>query len=553
MKTDIRRPRAARSLTTTLALAFFCLSVVILVISNGLQLFSNIQSQQRVLTSNQQLVAQGAASTVSRFVQEKFSTLETALRLNDLSAMPEPAKRQVLEGLIGLQPSFKRLVFLNTDGAILAQAARLSLQAPLRFTQRTVGEVIEQVKQQKRYIGPVYVDDVTGEPLVIIATPATSTLGDVQGVLVAEVNLKFMWDLVDRLKVGETGRAYVVDRQGVLLAFSDTTRVLKGENVAQLQAVSDFIHNAAATQPMAVRTYAGIQGATVVGTYVALDTPDWAVVTELPWDEAYRSIIQDGLVSVAIILSIALASGLLGVFLARRLTVPLVNLMDTATRIAGGAREEQAAVGGPREIANLAAVFNSMTAQLGLALEDLEQRVTQRTADLHMALNEVETRANEQAQLLEENIQQRQAIRELSVPVLPVADNTLVMPLIGAIDTGRLADIQERALQAIEHSSAKYLLLDITGVPVVDTHVAQGLLAIARTTRLLGAEAMLIGIRPEVAQTIVGLGLDLTALPTATDLRAGIRAVEQRRRGVAPPSDSPRAEIGHSALRNSAL
>jgi anti-anti-sigma regulatory factor len=511
-----------------LALAFFSLSVVILVISNGLQLFSNIQSQRRALTSNQQLIAQGAASTVSRFVQEKFSTLETALQLNDLSAMPEPTQRQVLEGLIGLQPSFKRLIFMNTDGTILAQAARLSLEAPLGFTQRIAGEVIGQAKYQQRYIGPVYVDDVTGEPLVLVAVPAIGTLGDVHGALVAEVNLKFMWDLVDRLKVGEAGRAYVVDRRGTLIAFNDTARVLKGESVAQLQVVSDFIHTPAATQATQVRTYTGIEGVTVVGTYVALDTPDWAVVTELPWDEAYRGIIQDGLVSVAIILAIALFSGLLGVFLARRLTVPLVNLMDTATRIAGGAREEQAVVGGPREVASLAAVFNSMTAQLRLALEELEQRVAQRTADLHTALCEVEARANEQARLLEENDQQRKAIRELSVPVLPVADNTLVMPLIGAIDTGRLADIQERALQAIERSSAKHLLLDITGVPVVDSHVAQGLLGIARMTRLLGAEAMLIGIRPEVAQTIVGLGLDLTALPTATDLRAGLQGVKHQ-------------------------
>ena len=150
----------------------------------------------------------------------------------------------------------------------------------------------------------------------------------------------------------------------------------------------------------------------------------------------------------------------------------------------------------------------------------LEQEVAERTESLARALAEMEARAAEQGRLLAENEQQRLAIRELSVPILPVSATTLVMPLVGTLDSGRLEELQAQALAALERTGAHTLLLDVTGVPVVDTHVAQGLITVVRAARLLGAEAVLIGIRPEVAQTVVALGVDLRAIHTARDLQS---------------------------------
>jgi len=156
-------------------------------------------------------------------------------------------------------------------------------------------------------------------------------------------------------------------------------------------------------------------------------------------------------------------------------------------------------------------------ARAGLAVE-----VAARTADVRAALAEVERRAAEQARLLEELAEQREVIRELSVPVLPVSARTLVMPLIGALDTARLQLVQEQALQVIERNAARHLVLDITGVPMVDSQVAQGLLEVVEAARLLGAEAVLVGVRPEVAQTMVGLGLALPGLRVYADLQTAM-------------------------------
>ena len=105
---------------------------------------------------------------------------------------------------------------------------------------------------------------------------------------------------------------------------------------------------------------------------------------------------------------------------------------------------------------------------------------------------------------------------------LPVSATTLVMPLVGALDSARLQLVQEQALRSIERTGSQRLVLDITGVPLVDSQVAQGLLAVVQAARLLGAEAVLVGVRPEVAQTMVGLGLSLPGLRAYADLQTAV-------------------------------
>jgi len=128
-----------------------------------------------------------------------------------------------------------------------------------------------------------------------------------------------------------------------------------------------------------------------------------------------------------------------------------------------------------------------------------------------------------QRRLQEETIaSQRSIIQELSTPIIPINSHVLVMPLIGTIDSMRAQSIMSAMLQAIERSQAKLLLLDITGVPVIDTAVANYLLVSAQAARLLGVHVVLVGIKPEVAQTIVQLGIDLSSMATQSTLQFGL-------------------------------
>ncbi|WP_010651746.1 RsbT co-antagonist protein RsbRA [Oceanobacillus massiliensis] len=116
---------------------------------------------------------------------------------------------------------------------------------------------------------------------------------------------------------------------------------------------------------------------------------------------------------------------------------------------------------------------------------------------------------------------QRVALQELSAPLIPVMDGITIMPLIGTIDTERAKLIMENLLDgAIKHNS-EVVLIDITGVPVVDTMVAHHIIQAAEAVRLIGSTCILVGIRPEIAQTIVNLGIDLSNFPTKSSLKKG--------------------------------
>lgn len=184
-----------------------------------------------------------------------------------------------------------------------------------------------------------------------------------------------------------------------------------------------------------------------------------------------------------------------------------------------------------RKVRNLQVLHNTETARREAALfqeqnQELEQTVSaleQTKGELQATLDEVQRRAAEQERLLAENEQQRLTIQELGVPVLPLTDDILVMPLIGVLDGDRLQRLQEQALHAIHRASARCLLLDITGVPLVDTQVAQGIIGTVQAAGMLGTEVILIGIRPEVAQAIVSLGLGLQDVRTTANLQAALR------------------------------
>lgn len=155
---------------------------------------------------------------------------------------------------------------------------------------------------------------------------------------------------------------------------------------------------------------------------------------------------------------------------------------------------------------------------------------------------EEQRRAQEERSRLQEEliIAQNNALEELSTPLIPVRSKILVMPLVGTIDTRRAASVIEVLLGGINQHRAHSAILDVTGVPVIDTAVAAALIRAANAAQMLGARVVLTGIRPDVAQTLVATGSDLRGVVTCRTLEQGIdfaEASERQQRGTAggPP------------------
>ncbi len=183
-------------------------------------------------------------------------------------------------------------------------------------------------------------------------------------------------------------------------------------------------------------------------------------------------------------------------------------------------------------------LFTLLRQELGkdaAALGEETWTVTQLIDQLGLHTTEIFLKARE-----ETISRQQEEMLELSTPVVKLWDGVLALPMIGTLDSARTQIVMESLLQRIVETGAEVAIIDITGVPTVDTLVAQHLIKTVTAARLMGAECIISGIRPQIAQTIVHLGVDLGDVLTKATL-ADAFAVALQRRGLAVAAARPRA------------
>lgn len=162
--------------------------------------------------------------------------------------------------------------------------------------------------------------------------------------------------------------------------------------------------------------------------------------------------------------------------------------------------------------------LTTIVPSINLLLDDLrtkERRQRKTEAKLKETIRELEYKVDTIRK-------QAEAIRELSTPAIEVLDGVLIMPIIGVVDTLRGQRIMDATLAAVARSQARYVIMDITGVDLVDTAVADHLFRVLRAGKVLGAECMITGISPAVAQTLTRLGTDFSDVLTLRSLKEGI-------------------------------
>jgi anti-anti-sigma regulatory factor len=416
---------------------------------------------------------------------------------------------------------FQNLFLYTPDGRIVAASdasllGRLVTRQPY-FTPSLGAE----------YVQPPFYAVGSNELVMVVTRRLATEDGQTAAILAGQLDLSVLGKLMSsRSGLGESGETYLVSQESQYLLTPSRfpgyplnrayhslgiERALQGEDGS---GTYDNYH---------------VPSAPVVGVYRWRPELQAALLAETSQAEALAAADQVQRLSSIVMGGASLLAVLTGLLVATRISRPLTLLTQMAARIAGGALDQRVQLRQRNELSLLATGFNTMATRLQQTLQGLEERVAERTNALHTALADLEARTAVQTELLAALEQERATVRELSVPVIPISATTLIMPLIGALDTERLHQLQSQALGALERSAARTLILDITGVPVVDTQVAQGLLQVVSAARLLGAVVMLVGIRPEVAQALVGLGVDMRAIRTFSDLQSALGApVAQR-------------------------
>lgn len=171
------------------------------------------------------------------------------------------------------------------------------------------------------------------------------------------------------------------------------------------------------------------------------------------------------------------------------------------------------------------------------AFTELEQTLAQFTQDLGEVLaanerfvNELQDSAKEMEEKLRTIERQQIAIRELSTPIIEIWDNVLTLPVVGVVDTQRSVEMTQKLLHRIAETKARCVIIDITGVDVVDTMTADHLMQMVKAASFLGAFCVMTGISPELAQTLARIGVDLPRVKTLRSLKDGLEACFERLR-----------------------
>jgi HAMP domain-containing protein len=303
-----------------------------------------------------------------------------------------PATLCRADGNFLLAPAIAEVVALNHDGIPQMHLSRWQATSPNMARDFSVSVGFRKAKQGQTYFGPVYL--VRGsEPYMTIALPIEHSKRNIVGVLQAEVNLKYVWDVVSAIKPGKAGYAYTVSRSGDLIAHPDMSLVLQGRNVSQLEQVRGAFRPSSVGDLEHLTAVRNLRGQKVISSFALIPRLDWAVFIERPAEEVYETL-YGSVLRTSYLLLTGLAMALFAsFFVARRVVLPLEALRRGVERIGSGDLGFRLDLKTGDEIEVFAGEFNKMTTQLGEVYGNLERRVKERTRELSEALEHQTTTA----------------------------------------------------------------------------------------------------------------------------------------------------------------
>jgi signal transduction histidine kinase len=384
-------PRLRMGLSLKLALSFIGLVSLVLVVNGGVSMWLSYGEAKRAAVLVQQEKAQAAAERIEQFIggiEQQIGWTTHA----QWSAGAIDQRRYDFVRLLRQVPAITELVQIDGRGKEQLRVSRLAMDVVGSGADLSADPRFARAVADKVWFSPVYFRKES-EPYMTISL---AHVGRNAGVTVAEVNLKFIWDVVTAMKIGRAGYAYVVNGQGRLIAHPDISLVLRDTDLSRLSQVAGALaaRQAAGPHGANVATVAGRDGGLVLTAYAPIARLDWLVFVELPLGEAmapvYASVLQTGaLLGLGLLLAAAA-----GTVLARRMVVPIRRLQLGAERLGSGELDHRIDIRTGDEIEVLADRFNRMGAQLQDSYATLEQKVEARTHDLAQAL-EFQTATNE--------------------------------------------------------------------------------------------------------------------------------------------------------------
>ena len=388
--TRLRRGRLFRKYFL-LILALVCGA---LLISGGTGFYFAYQENQVALASLQREKASGAASRIEQFVNQIEQHVASAA-LPQLGAEGLEQRRLEFLKLQRVAHEITDIAQIDAKGREQLSVSRLKMDESGKGHDRSQDAAFKSARPGQTWFSPVYFRKET-EPYISIAVRSGGASGPVT---VADVNLKFMWDIITRIRIGQKGKAYVVDDTGHLIADPDIGLVLRKTNLSGLEQVkAAFAEGADDSLAIVARDLAGnsvltawapIEPGREQSSRNAPVAPlGWKVFVEQPVSEVYSSLDATILRTAALMVAGVLFSILAALWLAGSMVRPIRTLQEGAQKIGEGDLDTRIAVRTGDELETLAGQFNRMTGQLRESYAGLERKVEERTAELKETLDQ---------------------------------------------------------------------------------------------------------------------------------------------------------------------
>jgi signal transduction histidine kinase len=381
------KPQATkiRSRLFTKYVALFVAVVGVALLSNGIfEVFFYYREHKAALIRIQHEQAEAAAAKIGQFIKEIESQLGWTTQLPWSAGSIEQRRFDALR-LLRQVPAITELAQVDSTGKERLRVSRLAMDVVDSGLDLSKDAKFTEAVAHKVYYGPVYFRRES-EPYMTLALAGTRKDA---GVSIAEVNLKLIWDVVSQIKVGERGHAYVVGAGGRLIAHPDISLVLRNTDMSKLLQVQAAAQaGTAGVELESLQGAKNIQGQEVLTASAPIVPLGWTMFVELPVEEAYASLYA-ALQRLAIVLTAAsIFAVLAGIFLARRMVVPIQALRAGAERIGGGDFAQRISIKTGDELEGLADQFNDMGSRLQESYADLENKVEVRTAELSESLEQ---------------------------------------------------------------------------------------------------------------------------------------------------------------------
>ena len=356
------------SIATQLRYGLIFLVLLSLLPTGGLLIYLSFQAQIQQSRSLQQARSQAAGGQIDNYLDDLKRKLSYLARVKGLTNFQPQAQQSLLEGMIRHNDAYEAVAILNRKGQVVAS---VSPYEPLKLENPANSPLfIRAFKQQEDYVSPVGINPQTNQPTTTLAVPIRNERDQVDGVLLAQVNLNFLWFIVSQTQVGQTGYVYVVDERNFLIAQKGSK-----PKTFQLQDISKrpfFQFLKASKDTKHLNVYPGLKQVEVLGASALVRSVNWNVVVELPTAEAYAPVYQMLSVmgsSLAVVTIVAFGIGYLFI---RQIVVPLQRLTTAATELSAGQLETRVNIDSQNELGTLAIAFNNMATQLEELIKAVE-------------------------------------------------------------------------------------------------------------------------------------------------------------------------------------